>query len=62
MGDNSFKLYDVIERILYYHNGSYLDVYFQGQGHFCPSEIGSKVYNKVLVVTISLGSSLSRCS
>jgi hypothetical protein len=34
MEDNPFKLYDVIEHMLYYHTGPYLWVYLQGQGHF----------------------------
>jgi hypothetical protein len=55
MGDNPFELYDVIEHMLYYHTGPYLGVYLQGQDHFNPSEIGSKLCSKVPVVTISLG-------
>jgi hypothetical protein len=34
MGDNPFKIYDVVEHMLYYHTGPYLGVYLQGQGHF----------------------------
>jgi hypothetical protein len=55
MEDNPFKLYDVIDDMLYYHTDDpYLGVYPQGQGNFDPSEIGSKLCSKVPVVTISL--------
>jgi hypothetical protein len=55
MEDNSFKLCYVIEHMLYYHTWHYLFEYLQGQGHFDPSEIGSKMCSKVPVVTIYLG-------